>query len=146
MCSQKVLCFSLVLSTFWLLPYSRYHRLCMPNLTNHLDQPNLQHRYSTEEIGMETFARVGIKFAETRLSVLICQTGCQALEFKGYGKNFIFWVMLSAINSEFVELNALTAMTKLFLHGSIEAIWTVQPQSVNFTMLSSSSCMISGIR
>ena len=33
--------------------------------------------------------RVGIQFAETRLSDLICQNDCQALEFKGYGKNFI---------------------------------------------------------
>ena len=33
--------------------------------------------------------RVGIKFAETRLSDLICQNDIQALEFKGYGKNFI---------------------------------------------------------
>jgi carnitine O-acetyltransferase len=33
--------------------------------------------------------RVAIKFAETRLSDLICQNDCQALEFKGYGKNFI---------------------------------------------------------
>jgi carnitine O-acetyltransferase len=32
---------------------------------------------------------VGIRFAETRLSDLICQNDCQALEFKGYGKNFI---------------------------------------------------------
>lgn len=33
--------------------------------------------------------RVGIRFAETRISDLICQNDCQALEFKGYGKNFI---------------------------------------------------------
>ena len=33
--------------------------------------------------------RVGIRFAETRLSDLICQNDCEALEFKGYGKNFI---------------------------------------------------------
>lgn len=33
--------------------------------------------------------RVAIRFAETRLSDLICQNDCQALEFKGYGKNFI---------------------------------------------------------
>jgi carnitine O-acetyltransferase len=33
--------------------------------------------------------RVGIRYAETRLSDLICQNDCQALEFKGYGKNFI---------------------------------------------------------
>lgn len=30
--------------------------------------------------------RIGIRFAETRLSDLICQNDCQALEFKGYGK------------------------------------------------------------
>ena len=33
--------------------------------------------------------RIGIRYAETRLSDLICQNDCQALEFKGYGKNFI---------------------------------------------------------
>jgi carnitine O-acetyltransferase len=32
---------------------------------------------------------VCIQFAETRLSDLICQNDCQALEFKFYGKNFI---------------------------------------------------------
>ena len=30
--------------------------------------------------------RIGVRFAETRLSDLICQNDCQALEFKGYGK------------------------------------------------------------
>lgn len=33
--------------------------------------------------------RAGIRFAETRLSDLICQNDCQALEFKKYGKAFI---------------------------------------------------------
>jgi carnitine O-acetyltransferase len=33
--------------------------------------------------------RVGIRFAETRLSDLICQNDVQALEFKAFGKNFI---------------------------------------------------------
>jgi carnitine O-acetyltransferase len=33
--------------------------------------------------------RAGIRFAETRLSDLICQNDCQALEFKGYGKHFM---------------------------------------------------------
>lgn len=33
--------------------------------------------------------RAGVRFAETRLSDLICQNDVQALEFKGYGKNFI---------------------------------------------------------
>lgn len=33
--------------------------------------------------------RAAIRFAETHLSDLICQNDCQALEFKGYGKDFI---------------------------------------------------------
>lgn len=33
--------------------------------------------------------RAGIRFAETRLSDLICQNDCQALEFNTYGKVFI---------------------------------------------------------
>jgi|SRR5712671_3062995 len=33
--------------------------------------------------------RVGIRFAETRLSDLICQNECAAMEFRGYGKMFI---------------------------------------------------------
>jgi carnitine O-acetyltransferase len=30
-----------------------------------------------------------VRFAETRISDLICQNDCQALEFTGYGKDFI---------------------------------------------------------
>jgi len=33
--------------------------------------------------------RIGIRFAETRLSDLICQNDCAAIEFRGYGKLFI---------------------------------------------------------
>jgi hypothetical protein len=33
--------------------------------------------------------KAGVRFAETRISDLICQNDSQALEFKGYGKNFI---------------------------------------------------------
>ena len=33
--------------------------------------------------------RVGIRFAETRLSDLICQNDCAVIEFRGYGKTFI---------------------------------------------------------
>ena len=33
--------------------------------------------------------QVGIRFAETRLSDLICQNDCAAMEFRGYGKMFI---------------------------------------------------------
>lgn len=33
--------------------------------------------------------RVGVRYAETRISALICQNESEALEFDGYGKNFI---------------------------------------------------------
>lgn len=107
--------------------------------------------------------RVGIRFAETRLSDLICQNDCQALEFRGYGKNFItshgfspdafvqmaFQAAYFGLYGErncshslqagcfFVlgrtECTYEPAMTKAFLHGRTEAIRTVQPESVEFT-------------
>ncbi|EIW74513.1 carnitine acetyl transferase [Coniophora puteana RWD-64-598 SS2] len=90
--------------------------------------------------------RVGIRFAETRLSDLICQNDCQALEFKGYGKNFITSHGFSpdafvqmAFQAAYFGLYGRTectyepAMTKAFLHGRTEAIRTVQPESVDFT-------------
>jgi carnitine O-acetyltransferase len=33
--------------------------------------------------------RAGIRYAERRISDLICQNDCQELEFRGYGKEFI---------------------------------------------------------
>ncbi|KAH7885657.1 carnitine acetyl transferase [Phlebopus sp. FC_14] len=90
--------------------------------------------------------RVGIRFAETRLSDLICQNDCQALEFRGYGKNFITSHGFSpdafvqmAFQAAYFGLYGRTectyepAMTKAFLHGRTEAIRTVQPESVEFT-------------
>lgn len=90
--------------------------------------------------------RAGIRFAETRLSDLICQNDCQALEFKGYGKNFITSHGFSpdafvqmAFQAGFYGLYGRTectyepAMTKSYLHGRTEAIRTVQPESVAFT-------------
>ncbi|KAG5641785.1 hypothetical protein DXG03_004189, partial [Asterophora parasitica] len=90
--------------------------------------------------------RVGVRFAETRISALICQNECQALEFKGYGKNFITSHGFSpdafvqmAFQAAYFGLYGRTectyepAMTKAFLHGRTEAIRTVQPESVNFT-------------
>lgn len=92
--------------------------------------------------------RVGVRFAETRLSDLICQNDCQALEFKGYGKNFITshgfspdaFVQMAFQAAYFglygrVECVYEPAMTKAFLHGRTEAIRSVQPESVNFTKL-----------
>ncbi|KAH9948648.1 acyltransferase ChoActase/COT/CPT [Amylocystis lapponica] len=89
--------------------------------------------------------RAGIRFAETRLSDLICQNDCQALEFKGYGKNFITshgfspdaFVQMAFQAAYYglygrIECTYEPAMTKAFLHGRTEAIRTVQPPSVDF--------------
>ncbi|KAI0028481.1 carnitine acetyl transferase [Vararia minispora EC-137] len=89
--------------------------------------------------------RGGIRFAETRLSDLICQNDCQALEFKGYGKAFITshgfspdaFVQMAFQAAYFglygrIECTYEPAMTKTFLHGRTEAIRTVQPESVEF--------------
>ncbi|TRM57146.1 acyltransferase ChoActase/COT/CPT [Schizophyllum amplum] len=92
--------------------------------------------------------RVGIRFAETRLSDLICQNDCQALEFSGYGKNFITshgfspdaFVQMAFQAAYFglygrIECTYEPAMTKAYLHGRTEAIRTVQKESVDFTKL-----------
>jgi carnitine O-acetyltransferase len=41
------------------------------------------------EWNMTPELRMGVRFAETRLSDLICQNEVVSLEFSGYGKNFI---------------------------------------------------------
>ncbi|KAG2742506.1 CoA-dependent acyltransferase [Suillus brevipes Sb2] len=69
----------------------------------------------------------GIRYAETRLSDLICQNDCQVLEFKGYGKVFIASHGFSPDNATYEP-----AMTKAFLHGRTEAIRAVQPERVDF--------------
>ena len=74
--------------------------------------------------------RVGIRYAETRLSDLICQNDCQALEFKAYGKNFITshgfspdaFVQMAFQAAYYglygrIECTYEPAMTKAFLHG-----------------------------
>ncbi|KAF9265981.1 acyltransferase ChoActase/COT/CPT [Marasmius fiardii PR-910] len=92
--------------------------------------------------------RVNIRFAETRISDLICQNDCEALEFKGYGKNFITshgfspdaFVQMAFQAAYFglygrIECVYEPAMTKAYLHGRTEAIRSVQPESVNFTKI-----------
>lgn len=89
--------------------------------------------------------RAGVRFAETRISDLICQNDSQALEFRGYGKNFITrhgfspdaFVQMAFQAAYYglygrVESTYEPAMTKAFLHGRTEAIRTVQPESVAF--------------
>lgn len=89
--------------------------------------------------------KTGIRFAETRLSDLICQNDIEALEFTGYGKEFITrhgfspdaYVQMAFQAAYYslygrVESTYEPAMTKAFLHGRTEAIRTVQPHSVDF--------------
>ncbi|PFH53536.1 hypothetical protein AMATHDRAFT_1190 [Amanita thiersii Skay4041] len=98
------------------------------------------------EWNLTPILRAGVRFAETRLSDLICQNDCQALEFKGYGKNFItshgfspdafvqmaFQAAYFGLYGRF-ECVYEPAMTKAFLHGRTEAIRSVQPDSIEFT-------------
>ncbi|KAJ9111371.1 hypothetical protein QFC19_001139 [Naganishia cerealis] len=92
-----------------------------------------------------TVLRAGVRFAETRISDLICQNDSQALEFKGYGKTFITrhgfspdaFVQMAFQAAYYglygrVESTYEPAMTKAFLHGRTESIRTVQPESVHF--------------
>lgn len=109
--------------------------------------------------------RAGVRFAETRLSDLICQNDCQALEFKKYGKAFItghgfspdafvqmafqaayYGLYGEGFHQEHrfrilmfplgrIECTYEPAMTKAYLHGRTEAIRTVQPQSVDFVQV-----------
>ncbi|KAI0253487.1 acyltransferase ChoActase/COT/CPT [Lactifluus subvellereus] len=89
--------------------------------------------------------RAGIRFAETRLSDLICQNDCAALEFRGYGKIFITthgfspdaFLQMAFQAAYFglygrIECTYEPAMTKAFLHGRTEAIRTVQLESIHF--------------
>ncbi|KAA1478333.1 carnitine acetyl transferase [Dentipellis sp. KUC8613] len=129
-----------------LSPYARSYRpprgqqRPAPPPTGHIDTvPKKLEWTLTPEL------RAGIRFAETRLSDLICQNDCQALEFKGYGKNFITshgfspdaFVQMAFQAAYYglygrIECTYEPAMTKAFLHGRTEAIRTVQPPSVEF--------------
>ncbi|GAA5932519.1 hypothetical protein JCM1841_000236 [Sporobolomyces salmonicolor] len=95
--------------------------------------------------------RMAVRFAETRLSDLICQNEAVALEFEEYGKNAITqhgfspdaFVQL-AYQAAYFSLYGRTestyepAMTKAFLHGRTEAIRSVTPESVAFVKTFSS--------
>ncbi|TIB75421.1 hypothetical protein E3Q23_02442 [Wallemia mellicola] len=99
--------------------------------------------------------KLGIRFAETRLSDLICQNEAQVLEFNKFGKLFITkhgfspdaFVQMAYqaakkqdTNKSFryynlygrTECTYEPAMTKAFAHGRTEAIRTVTPEVVKF--------------
>jgi carnitine O-acetyltransferase len=110
-----------------------------------LNSPRIDATPKKLEWKMTSELRVGVRFAETRLSALICQNECEALEFDGYGKAFItshgfspdafvqmaFQAAYFGLYGRF-ECVYEPAMTKAFLHGRTEAIRSVQPESVNF--------------
>ncbi|GAA5828545.1 hypothetical protein JCM11251_000843 [Rhodosporidiobolus azoricus] len=89
--------------------------------------------------------KLAVRFAETRLSDLICQNEAVALEFEVYGKNaitqhgfspdaFVQMAYQAAYYSLYgrVESTYEPAMTKAFQHGRTEAIRSVTPESVSF--------------
>ncbi|KAK4047276.1 carnitine O-acetyltransferase yat1 [Microbotryomycetes sp. JL221] len=89
--------------------------------------------------------KVAVRFAETRLSDLICSNEAMALEFDAYGKNaitqhgfspdaFVQMAYQAAYFSLYgrVESTYEPAMTKAFLHGRTEAIRTVTPECLRF--------------
>lgn len=84
---------------------------------------------------------MAVRFAETRLSDLICQNEVFALEYETYGKNAITrygfspdaFVQMAYQATYFslygrCESTYEPAMTKSFLHGRTEAIRTVSPE------------------
>ncbi len=113
------------------------------------DDDAWEHDYDTEpkklEWNLTPPVKAAIRFAETRLSDLICQNECEVLEFEDYGKNFITRHKFSpdafvqmAFQAAYYTLYGRAettyepAMTKAYLHGRTEAIRTVQPASMAF--------------
>ncbi|CAH7684772.1 choline acetyltransferase [Phakopsora pachyrhizi] len=94
---------------------------------------------------LSTDLKNAIRFAETRLSDLICQNEVLALEFSNYGKNFITSMNISPdafVQMAFqvcyfslygrVESTYEPAMTKSFHRGRTEGIRTVSEESTEF--------------
>ncbi|GAA6023450.1 hypothetical protein JCM10207_004418 [Rhodosporidiobolus poonsookiae] len=94
---------------------------------------------------MTSELKLAVRYAETRLSDLICQNEAVALEFEVYGKNAITQHGFSpdafvqmAYQAAYFSLYGQTvstyepAMVKNFLHGRTEAIRSVTPESVAF--------------
>ncbi|KAF8734289.1 hypothetical protein AX14_003458 [Amanita brunnescens Koide BX004] len=131
-----------------LSPHAKSHKY-LPGQTNSIANAVAAEKIDTTpkklEWNLTPELRAGIRFAETRLSDLICQNDCQALEFKTYGKNFITSHSFSpdafvqmAFQAAYyglygrIECVYEPAMTKAFLHGRTEAIRSVQRESVEF--------------
>ncbi|OAV88309.1 hypothetical protein PTTG_05269 [Puccinia triticina 1-1 BBBD Race 1] len=120
----------------------------LPNLPDHAaDMPEEEINTSPQKLEwqLSNTLKASIRFAETRLSDLICQNEVLALEFEEYGKNFIISQNLSPdafVQMAFqvcyfslygrIESTYEPAMTKAFSHGRTEGIRSVSPSSVKF--------------
>ncbi|OBZ84040.1 putative mitochondrial carnitine O-acetyltransferase [Choanephora cucurbitarum] len=111
----------------------------------HLNKQSIDINPRKIEWNLTESLRLGIRFAETRLSDLILQNEVKVLEFRKYGKYFITDMKMSpdafvqmAFQAAYYGLygkNECTyepAMTKTFLHGRTEAIRSVSEESVHF--------------
>lgn len=62
--------------------------------------------------------QLGIRFAETRLSDLICQNDCQVLEFKGFGKG---WITKHGFSPDaFVQVRLKALFPRSFLGANLK--------------------------
>lgn len=70
-------------------PFSRAGRSKNKGKSN--DEPDEEYDTSPKKLEWKLTPdlRAGVRYAETRISDLICQNDSQALEFKGYGSAFI---------------------------------------------------------
>ncbi|CAG8483693.1 6382_t:CDS:2 [Diversispora eburnea] len=81
--------------------------------------------------------RIGIRFAETRLSDLILQNETKVLEYENFGKSLITSFQMTAYYGLYgtIECTYEPAMTKTFIHGRTEAIRPVTLDAIEFVKL-----------
>ncbi|KDO26813.1 hypothetical protein SPRG_08103 [Saprolegnia parasitica CBS 223.65] len=92
--------------------------------------------------------QLSVRYAEARLSDLICQNEVKVLEFRNYGKRFIVkhkcspdaFVQVAFLAAYYMQYGTAVnqyepAMTKRFLHGRTEAIRSMTPETFAFIEL-----------
>ncbi|WFD32028.1 carnitine O-acetyltransferase [Malassezia sp. CBS 17886] len=128
-------------------PYARGAKHAAPPQRRRVELDNVALRTMPKRLEWAWSASIqkNIRFAEMRLSDLICQNEIVVLEFKGYGKQFITAHGFSpdafvqmALQATYYALYGHAAptyepaMTKAFLRGRTETIRTVQPHTLRF--------------
>ncbi|EFQ98786.1 carnitine O-palmitoyltransferase 2 [Nannizzia gypsea CBS 118893] len=116
---------------------------CKRDTSNRLDDASTTPHKLEWEMGPEL--STALRFAESHLADLLRQHEFEALDFAGYGKNFITSMGFSpdafvqmAFQAAYyglygrIETTYEPAMTKFFLHGRTEAIRTVSAESTEF--------------